>query len=286
MVHDMENSDEVLDAALSLGDEGRWEEMAELLSGHVTDDGEDDPFILCWLGVAERELGNEGAAYEAFKRCLATQPTDPNILALAGSGLAAFDDPDAEATLRAAALTAPDNAFTRLQYGAYLAREGLHTEAIEQLRAAASLEPEDPIVRGELGIAYTLSGNLTAGAEAMEQTLELAPDDSWTRILLGLVHVEQEDVERAAEELLRAAEERPDDGEAQLLAALAAAANGWDGPATDALARAEFSAEPVDPELLEEARERVEDNDASAVREFLKESVAPSALHDRLNQPL
>ena len=44
MVHDMEHSDEVLDEALTLGDEGRWEEMAELLSGLVTTDGEDDPF--------------------------------------------------------------------------------------------------------------------------------------------------------------------------------------------------------------------------------------------------
>ena len=282
----MDDSEVVLDEALQLGDEGRWEEMADLLSRHIgaaSDD--DDPYLLCWLGVAERELGNEGSAYDAFKRCLAAQPLDPYVLALAGSGLAAFDDPDAEATLRAAALTAPDNAFTRLQYGAYLAREGMHAEALEHLRAAVDLEPEDPIVRGELGIALTLSGDLSSAAEAMETALELAPDDSWTRTILGLIHVERGDMERAAEELVRAAEERPDDGEAQVLTALAAAAAGWEGPAADAIARAEYSAEGVDATLLEEARERTEDS-AEAAREFLTQTLAPSALHDRLHQPL
>jgi tetratricopeptide (TPR) repeat protein len=287
MVHEMDDSEAVLDEALQLGDEGRWEEMADLLARHIekNSDEDDDPYLLCWLGVAEREMGNEGAAYDAFKRCLAAQPTDPYVLALAGSGLAAFDDPEAEPTLRAAALTAPDNPFTRLQYGAYLAREGMHVEALEHLNAAASLEPDDPIVRGELGIALTLAGDLSGATEAMETALELAPDDSWTRILLGLVHVERGDMERAAEELVRAAEERPDDGEAQVLTALAAAAAGWEGPALDVISRAEYSAEGVDSTILEEARERIEDS-AEAARDLLTHNLAPSALHDRLHQPL
>lgn len=281
----MEDSEAVLDEALQLGDEGRWEEMAELLTRHVSSDGDDDPYMLCWLGVAERELGNESAAYDAFKRCIAAQPVDPYVLALAGSGLAASDDPDAEPTLRAAALTAPDNAFTRLQYGAYLAREGVLPEALEHLRAAASLEPDDPIVQGELGIALTLSGDLAAAADTMESALELAPDDSWTRIILGLIHVERGDIERAAEEMVRAAEERPDDGEAQILGALAAAAAGWPDPAEDALARAEYSAEPVPSTMLDEARERIEES-AESARELLTQTIGPSALHERLHQPL
>jgi Flp pilus assembly protein TadD len=285
-MNSMADSEVILDEALQLGDEGRWEEMASLLSRHILDNEDDeDPYLLCWLGVAEREMGNEGAAYDAFKRCIAAQPEDPYVLALAGSGLAAFDDPEAEPTLRAAALTAPDNAFTRLQYGAYLAREGMHTEALEHLKVAAALEPEDPIVQGELGIAHALAGDMSNASEALETALELAPDDSWTRTILGLIHVERGDMERAAEELLRAAEERPDDGEAQVLTALAAAAAGWDGPATDAIARAEFAAEGVDPTLLDEAREKTEEGPESA-RELLITTIGPSALHDRLHQPL
>jgi tetratricopeptide (TPR) repeat protein len=275
----------VLEQALGLGDEGRWQEMADLLASAVHGEDEPDPYLLCWWGVAERELGNESAAYDAFKRCLAAEPVDPNLLAMAGSGLAAFHDPDAETALRAAALTGPELAFTRLQYGSYLAREGLYREALEQLQAAARLEPEDPGTHSEIAIAHALQGQWEPAVTAMEQTLELAPDDSWTRVLLGLVYTELNDLELAAETLVQAAEERPEDAEAQLLAALAAGAVGWDAAALTILARAEFAEEAADPELVGEVQEALESGAADA-RELLLETMAPAALHERLTQPL
>lgn len=280
----MADVQQLLDEALSLGEEGRWEEMANLLRV-VLRDHEDDPYVLSWLGVAERELGNDGVAYEFFKRCWAAEPLDPHVLAVCGAGLAAFDDPEAGSVLRAAALTGPDVPMARLQYGAYLAREGLFAEALEQLNAAVELDPEDPTIRGELGIALALKGDLAGAAEAMEATLEMAPDDSWTRVLLGLVYVETGSMEEAAETLIRAAEERTDDGEALVLAALAAAAAGWSEAAEDAIARVEYAAENMDAEVIEEARERIEDS-ADSARQLLTETLAPSVLHDRLMQPL
>lgn len=275
---------ETLNAALELGEEERFEEMAALLAKALNDDPE-EPYLLGWLGIAERELGNDGAAYDYFKRCIAAEPTDPQLLALAGSGLAAFDDPEAESTLRAAALTGPELAVTRLHYGAYLSREGMFVEALEQLQVAATLEPDDPVIRGELGIAHALKGDMEAAADAMEQTLALAEDDSWTRVLLGLVQLELGRSEDAATTLLRAAEERPHDAEAQLLGALAAAAVGWDGAAEDALARGEYAEDGADPALQTEVDERIASGaDASAA--FLRETLAPSVLHDRLTQPL
>lgn len=276
--------DAILRQALDLGEEQRFEEMAEMLAGALKD-APDDAFLLGWLAVAERELGNDGAAYEYFKRCVAAEPADPQLLALAGAGLAAFDDPDAEATLRAAALTGPDLAVTRLHYGAYLAREGMFVEALEQLKVAAELEPDDPAIHGELGIAHALKGDLDSAAGAMEQTLALADDDSWTRTLLGLVYAEQGRGEEAAETLLRAADERPHDAEAQLLAALAAQAVGWDDAAQDALARAEFAEEGADAALLTEVDDRLASG-ADAAATFLRENLGPSILHDRLSQPL
>jgi tetratricopeptide (TPR) repeat protein len=280
----MSDIEAVLDRALSLGDEGRWQEMAELLASALEDEAE-DAYVLCWLGVAERELGNEGAAYEYFKRCLAQDPTDPQLLALAGSGIAAFDDPDAETALRAAALTAPELPLTRLQYGAYLAREGFFDEALEHLRAAVALAPEDPVMHGELGIALALKGDLAGGAEAMEEALGLAPDDSWTRVLLGLVFIELDRLEQAAELLLQASTERPEDGEAQMVAALAAAAAGWTDAAEDALARIPFAAEPIDREVIDEAETRIGEG-GSAAKKMLVQTLAPSLLHERLIQPL
>jgi protein O-GlcNAc transferase len=273
-----------LQEALQLGEEERFEEMATLLA-EVLKDAPEEPYILGWLAVAERELGNDGAAYEYFKRCVAAEPTDPHLLSLAGAGLAAFDDPEAEPTLRAAALTGPDLAITRLHYGAYLSREGMFGEALEQLNAAALIEPDDPVVHGELGIAHALKGDLEAAAAAMEHTLVLADDDSWTRALLGLVYAELKRGEEAAEVLLRAADERPHDAEILLIAALAAQAVGWDDAAQDALARAEYAIEGADAALHAEVEDRMATGNAAAAT-FLQESLGPSVLHERLTQPL
>ncbi len=274
----------VLRNALALGDEGRWAEMAELLADGLREDPE-DAYLLCWAGVAERELDNDGAAYDLFRRCLATQPLDAHLLALVGAGLAMFDDPEAEPALRAAALADPALPLARIQYGAYLAREGMFAEALEHLRAGVQLAPDDPVAHGELAAALALKGDLTGAAETFESALELAPDDSWTRVLLGMVYVELDRMEEAAEALLRAADERGDDAEAQVLAALAAAALGWDDAAEHAAARAEYAATNVDADLLEEATARIHAG-AAAARAMLLETVVPSALHDRLTQPL
>jgi protein O-GlcNAc transferase len=280
----MMDVEETLKEAMQLGEEQRFEEMARLLAGALQDEP-DEPYLLGWLGVAERELGNDGAAYEYFKRCVAEEPLDPQLLALAGAGLAAFDDPEAEATLRAAALTGPELAITRLQYGAYLAREGMFVEALEQLEAAVQLEPDDPVVHGELGIAHALKGDYENAVAAMDRALQLAEDDSWTRVLIGLVLAEMGRGEEAAEHLLRAATERTHDAETQLLAALAAAAVGWDDAAQDALARAEFAEEGADPALQTEVDDRIAGG-AERARAFLHDTVGPSVLHERLTQPL
>jgi len=280
----MADVEETLQEALALGDEGRWEEMAGLLAAALRD-SPDDPYVLCWLGVAEQEVGNEGAAYEYFRRALAEEPTDPQLLAMIGSGLAQFDDPEAERALRTAAVAGPGIATTRLQYGAYLAREGLFEEALEHLHAGIGLEPDNPVMHGELGTALALKGDLRGAADAMEQALELAPDDSWTRLLLGLIYVERGEGETAAELLVQAAEERDHDAEAQILAALAAAAQGWADAAEDIIARATYTAEGSDVELLNEAEERVTAGAAEAL-EMLHDQIGPSVLHERLTQPL
>ena len=273
-----------LKEALELGEEGRWDEMARLLADAL-EEAEDDPYILCWLGVAEGELGNDGAAYEAFRRCVDQDPSDPHVLALAGSGLAQFDDPDAETALRAAALSAPDLPLARLNYGAFLARSGMHDEALEQLEAARDLTPDDPVVRAELGAAHVLGGEPEDGLPELEQALALAPGDSWTRVLYGLVLVEAGRQEEGAEELVRAAQEREYDAEATILGALASAAQGWDDAAEELLARAEFVAQGADIKMIEEAESAIRSGPEAADR-WLRTTLGPSALRERLQQPL
>lgn len=280
----MADVQDVLNRALALGEEERWEEMAEILAAAL-DDSPDEPYLLCWRGVAEQELGNDGLAYEYFRRCLAQDPLDPHLLALAGSGLATFADPEAETALRAAALSAPDLPVARLQYGAYLARQGLFEEAGTHLRAAVELAPEDPAVHSELACALALEGRLKDAAAEMEQALELASDDSWSRLLLGLLYAELGELEDAAEQLVRAADEREDDAEAHVLAALAAAGVGWEEAAHASITRAGYAAEGSDTALAAEAEERILSG-AAAAEAMLLETLGPSVLRDRLTQPL
>lgn len=279
--HDVEG---ILREALELGEEGRWEEMARLLTENVEDE-DADPVLLCWLGVAESELGNDGAAYDAFRRCVDQEPTDPHVLALAGAGLAEFDDPDAETALRAAALSAPDLPMARLNYGAYLSRAGLFPEALEQLDAARELTPDDPIVRAELGAAHVMAGDREKGLDQLEEALALAPDDSWTRLLYGLVLAEADRFEEAAEEMVRAARERTDDAEAIVLAALSSAAVAWEDAAEDLLAMAEYAAEGADARMLEEAETAIRSG-AESARRMVRVTLGPSVLRERLIQPL
>lgn len=270
--------------ALELGEQERWDEMADLLAGAL-ERHPDDAYLLGWAGVAEGERGNDGIAYEYFRRCIEQEPVDPQLLALAGSGLAAFDDPEAETALRAAALSGPDIATTRLQYGAYLSRAGLLDEALDQLRAALELDAEDPVIHAELAAALALNGDHAAAASRMEEALALAPDDTWNRVILALLQLELEELETAAENLVRAATERTDDPEAQVLAALAAAAAGWDDAAQDALARAPYGAEGTDATMIDEAESRIAMGGEAPLR-MLRDALGPSALRDRLMEPL
>ncbi len=275
---------EVLARALALGEQGRWDAMAAVLRETLEADP-DDPYVLGWLGVAEQELGQDELARERFRRCLAQDPLDPQLLALAGAALAAWDDPEAEVALRAAALSGPDVAVARLQYGAYLARRGLLEEALEHLREATRLDPEDPVARAELGGALALAGRLDDAVRAMEEALERAPEDEWTRILLGLVLLEQGELEEAAAELLTASRSAPEDTEAQALAALAAAAAGLDTEAQEALYRAEQSAGRGDATFLAEVEGAVNAS-AESAGALLRGELAPVALRDRLAAPI
>jgi tetratricopeptide (TPR) repeat protein len=276
----MMDLDVLLERSLGLADEGEWSAMADLLREHLSD-FDDEAAVHCWLGVAERELGLEGVAYERFKRALSLDPEDPYVLATAGNGIAAFDDPDAMEALKAAALIAPDVTMTRMLYGAYLAREGFHEWALEQLLAARELDPDDPQVAYELGVAHALASQGDAAADALGDAVQLDPEDGWARLVFGLVLYEEGRLEEAVGELTEGARLRPDDLEAQLVAALAAGAAEMDGLAYEMLERGRMRAEEGDLALLSTAEEQI-DAGPEASQDLLKEDVAPDLLRRRL----
>ena len=271
---------DLLERMLGMAEEGEWDAVAEGLRDALETHPE-DPYVLCWLGMAERELGLEGIAYERFRRCLDQEPNDPVLLATAGNALAAFDDPAAEAALRTAALLGPDLAQARWMYGAYLTREGMLEEGLAELRAAEVLTPEDSVVHTEKGVALAMLERMDQAALAFGRAVELEPEDGWSLVLLGLMRIETDDLDDAVPPLDEGARLRPDDLDAQLLAALAHAATGRDDRALEMLERGRLHAEGVDARLVLEAEERIEAGPEAALR-FLREAVAPSSLRERL----
>ncbi len=270
----------LLQKTLQRGEEGDWEGMAGELEEALALFPE-SPEVLCWLGVAERELGVPGSAYDRFKAVLALEPQDPFLLATAGNGLAQLDDPDAEPALRTAALLAPGLSMTRWLYGAYLSREGLFQEALTELRAAVDLDPEDAAIAYELGVALALKGELEAALDPLGRAAALDPGEGWTQVVLGLVEVELDRMEEAIRDLSEGARLRPEDVEAQLLAALAAEAAGWEDLAWEMLERGRQGAEPEDLHLLQIVEGRLEAGvELSAA--LLLEEVLPGALRERL----
>ena len=272
--------DDMLQQALGRGDEGDWEGMAEELR-EALDLVPEDPALLCWLGVAEREMGLPGSAYDRFKEALAGGPEDPHVLATIGTGLAQFDDPDAEAALRSAALLAPTLALARWMYGAYLSREGMFQEAMKELEAARELAPDDATVAYELGVALALMGRLEEALDPFGRSVDLDPGEGWGMVVMGLVEAELGLMEEAVRDLSEGARLRPEDVEAQLLAALAAEAVGWDDLAYEMLERGRQGADSADLPLLEAVEGLLPEGESESAG-LLMQEVLPGALRERL----
>jgi len=272
--------EELLRQALDRGEEGDWAGMVRELEIALEEEP-GNPTLLCWLGVAEREMGLPGSAYDRFKAALAGEPEDPWVLATVGTGLAQFDDPDAEAALRSAALMAPELSLARWMYGAYLAREGLFEDALKELEAAAGLAPDDPVVAYELGAALALNGEWEKALDALMRSVDLDPAEGWGQVVLGLVEVELGRMEEASRDLSEGARLRPEDAEAQFLAALAAKAAGWEDLAYEMLERGRQGAREWDLALLEEVEKRVYAENGPEGAEAIQE-LLPGALRERL----
>lgn len=273
-------TDDFLRRVLDLGEEGDWEGMTQGLL-EALEGTPDDPTLLCWLGVAEREMGFPGSAYDRFKAALAGEPDDPHILATIGTGLAHFDDADAEAALRSAAVMAPELALARWMYGAYLSREGLLKEALLELEAAALLAPDDATVAFELGVAFALKGEMEKALDAMTRAVDLDPEGGWALVVMGLVEAELGLLEDAVRDLSEGARIRADDVEAQLLAALAAAAAGREDLAYEMLERGRQGAEGGDLPLLDVVENQLYER-GSEFEDLLRKEVLPGALRERL----
>jgi len=279
----------LLERALEWAEEEDWERIVQVL-GEALETFPEDPYLLCWLGMAERELGSEGMSQERFRSCLAADPRDPVLLATAGHALAAMDDPAAEGALRTAALLGPRLAQARWMYGSYLSREGMFDDALREFAAALEEDPDDPVIHAERGVALALMGRIQEAEMAFEQASERDAGDGWVLLLLALARFEsaldrsalEVELDEIASLLDQGARLSPEDLEAQLLAALAHAALGDEDRALEMLERARLSAEAEDLPWVLEVEEQIDGPEDGALR-FLSETLAPSSFRERLS---
>jgi Flp pilus assembly protein TadD len=274
---------QLLDELLPLMEGEGWDGAAEALRDGLAR-FPDDPYLLSWLGMAERELGLDSIALERFRHALSSNPRDPVLLATVGNALAAWDDPEAEGALRTAALLAPGLAQARWMYGAWLAREGMVEEGVAELEAALLLEPEDPLIHTEHGVALALAGNGAGAQNAFRRAAELDPEDGWVLSLLGLSLLEGGDAEEAVRSLDEAARLREEDAELQLLAALGWGSEGHEDRALEMLERARLHGEGIlDSQSFDEVEEALEEGRAAS-RTLWERHLAPSSFRERLMQ--
>lgn len=276
--HPNEELQRILERAQRMGEEGDWESAAADLRDALPEWPE-DATLLCWLGVAEREIGMDGVAYERFRQAVSLEPEDPVLLAVAGTALAFFDDPDAEGALRTAALLAPKESGVRWRYGAFLSREGFLELALAELDAAVELDPESSVARYERGVARALDGQKDHAVDDFARAVELDPDDLWSRVLLGLALVAADRVEESVLEFELGAGEGLDP-RAHLLAALGHAVFEGEG-AWRHLEMARTGAEGTEQILVEEVEGRL-DEGPDAARRFLVNTLGPTTLRERL----
>lgn len=268
---EVDNASE-LKRILALAEDGAWGDAAAQLR-ELLAESPDDATVLAWLGVAELELGLEGVANERFRRALDTEPTDPTLLTTAGAALARVDDPAAEGALRSAALLGPDLLAARLNYGAYLTREGMFDQAMTELTAALTLDAADADVHRELGTLLALMGRSEQAIEAYESAVLTDPADSLSLVLLGFELRAADDTERAAASFAEAARRTPEDLNAQLLAALSSKEMGWEAAASEFLERARMVAGPDELEPILEIDD-VLDRDPEDAKELLMDLAA------------
>lgn len=263
-----------------LSEDGEDGEALNLLLAAETDNAE-DPTLLCMIGAIASGLGIEGMAVDYFSRCIDLNPTDVEVLIVAGSGLAAAGDPAAEPALRLAALTAPTNPAARSSYGTLLVRTGFLEQGMEELETARKLDPDDADIRRSLGIAYHLLGRSAESLDELESAVEGDPEDPEIRLLWGLTLLASQEVSDAAEALYPLGEAMPQDGTVQMILALTFRLEGWEEEAWVAFSRAESAEPPVDAGSLREVEDAIAGEDEAA-QAMLFDELAPMALRQRI----
>lgn len=140
------------------------------------------------LGQLALDHGNIGKAEELFAVTVQLDPRHAGALAQQARCLLALSRrSDAVATVRAAAASAPEDAFTCDTIGVVMSRAGLHEDALPYYARATEAEPGNANYQYNFAAALQFAGDMDRARDAYLRCAAADPDD--TRGLPSLVQI-------------------------------------------------------------------------------------------------
>ncbi|MBM3736038.1 MAG: tetratricopeptide repeat protein [Acidobacteria bacterium] len=145
-----------------------------------------------FLGRTLYTLARYSEARTAFEKASRAAPADKRERAARAAALnfVALDLPEeAEARFRDAVRAHLGGEDSRVDFGAFLTRQGRATEAAALLEAALKNQPQSARANAELGRALMHLGRTVAAVPRLERALRLDPKLSDIRLLLGRAYL-------------------------------------------------------------------------------------------------
>jgi len=151
------------------------------------------------LGRLELSLGNREQALKMLQKAAAMKPTDATLAALAA---ARGDDADAIARYREAAARNPNDAESRNDLGALLARKGGNdAEALQQYEAALRTAPDNYDAHMNLGALLSRMDRNAEAAQHFAAAAQLRPKLSEPHVYLAILYANMGRFQDAAREV-------------------------------------------------------------------------------------
>ena len=145
-----------------------------------------DPDLLAIRGSGRLQRGDAEGALADAQRAVATAPTNEHAAALLGTLYSRGGRPlDALVVVDKSVKATPDSVDLRLLYFQLLANVDRNDDAAAQLIAVTRLEPTEPKHRFRLAQFYVLQRNIDAAERVLREAITAAPDDVNAKLALA-----------------------------------------------------------------------------------------------------
>jgi len=208
-----DESNERIDAALALADEGKVSEATSQLQKVLSDDAE--AFLAAYnLGVLSDQAGEARTAAQFYEKALDIEPDfSPALLNLIRTKIRTGED--YEATAKLWVDRRPDNIFHKIAQLEALVAAGRYDDTIDQARVVLKRDEANVRARYYLAAANFKAKKYRLAEYIIGQAVEMDPSDPEIQFLQGQVYLHLDNQIRAQEYFRNAVDLRGDYPEAQ-----------------------------------------------------------------------